>query len=139
MGRILILLAFFAVAIQAAGDAALDRATLRGLKSVSVVIDKIDPELEQQGLTMDVLQRRLEQRLKGAGLTIDPAAVEFVGLRLIATPPTRRQPYAVSLTLGLYQRVTLSRDNNIKTATQTWETGTVLLAPPKILVSSSND
>ena len=137
--RILPYLLLLGLPVHGAGDAALDRGTLRGLKAASVVIDKIDPQLEQEGLTVDGLQRRVEQRLRSAGFTIDPAAVEFVGLRILATHPTKKVPYGICVMIGLYQPVTLNRDKNIRTATQTWEAGTVLVAQPKLLIPSTND
>ena len=36
------------LATSAAGDAELDRATMRGLKAVNVVIDRIDPQLPKE-------------------------------------------------------------------------------------------
>ena len=44
-----------------------------------------------------------------------------------------RGPYALSLTIGLYQPVILSRDKNTRTATQTWEVETILIADSKQL------
>jgi hypothetical protein len=39
--------------------------------------------------------------------------------------------YGICLSLGLYQSVILERDRTIKTATQTWETQSVVLVRPK--------
>ncbi len=122
--------------IEGAGDASLDRETLRGLKAINVIVDPLDPMLDQEGLTKDVLQRQLEERLRNGGVTIDKSAVGFLGLRIL---PARigKGPYSLCLSIGLYQPVTLNRDKNIKTATQTWEVETVLVAPPKVLLQSS--
>ena len=139
--RILLLGALLGAFLAEAGDAALDRATLKGLKAVGVIIDQLPPELAKEGVTADELQTRLAQRLRDAHITIDPAAKEFVGLRaslvrdtsrsLLRTPA--RGPYAVSMTIGLYQPVTLVRDSTIRAAPQTWEVDTVLMADPKLL------
>ena len=132
----MILLLALPVAIGGAGDAPLDRATLRGLKSLNVIIDPIDPELEKVGLTRDALQTRLSSRLRDGGIKVEDGANEFVGLRLLQVR-NRRGPYAVALTIGLYQPVLLVRDQKIRTATQTWEVETILLAEPKQLERAS--
>jgi len=120
----------------AAGDAPLDRASLRGLKTLGVVIDQLDPELELRGITKDALQSEVEGRLQGAGLQLDKNAPEFLGLRVIHVRDSKG-PYALCLSMGLYQPVLLVRDRNLRTATQTWEVESVLLAPLKLLFRSS--
>lgn len=133
--RMLILLVLPLMA-GGAGDAELDRATLKGLNSFGVVIDRLDPALEQNGITRDVLQSRLSDRFERAGLKVSNGTPEFVGLR-ITEVRGGRGPYAASLTIGFYQPVLLVRDHNIKTATQTWEVETILLAEPKQLFRAS--
>lgn len=122
-------------ATRAAGDAPLDRATLRGLQRIGVVIDVLDPELQKLGVTRDALMNRLLKRLQGNRIAIDPAATEFAGLRLIAVRGNRG-PFAVSLAFGIYQPVLLSRDRDLRTSTQTWEVETVLMAEPKMLAAA---
>ncbi len=129
-GRLFILLAALAMPLAGAGDAALDRATLRGVTAVNVVIDAIPAELQKEGATPATLQARLEEKLRNGGLKIDPAASEFAGFRLTSVR-AGRGPFAISATLGLYQPVILVRDRNVKTATQTWEVDTVALADSK--------
>src|SRR5262244_729474 len=97
------LLIFAVLAIPAvtsgAGDGVLDRATLRGLKAVGIVIDRIDPQLPKEGLTAEVLHQRLVNRLTAAGITVNPDAQEFVGIQ-VAAVRGNRGPYAVSMTIG---------------------------------------
>jgi hypothetical protein len=128
----LIVLLLLPPATRAAGDAPLDRATLRGLKSIGVVIDVLDPELQKLGITRDVLIGRLLARLQGDRITVDPGSTEFAGLRITAVRGTRG-PFALSVAFGLYQPVLLSRDHDLRTSTQTWEVETVLMADPKVL------
>ena len=123
---------------RAAGDAPLDRATLRGLKAVAVVVDVLDPEIEKLGVNRDMVLTRLLARLQAHRVVIDPTAREFVGLRITAVRGSRG-PFALSLTLGLYQPVLLSRDHDLRTSTQTWEVETVLLADPKILATACGE
>jgi hypothetical protein len=124
--------------LHGAGDEALDRATLRGLKAVNVVADRLAPEVEDAGVTREALQLRLEGRLRDAGIAIDKAASEFVALRVLHVRGNRG-PFGLCLTEAVYQPVLLSRDRNVHTATQTWEVQTVLLAEPKQLYRATMD
>jgi|SRR6266481_9247477 hypothetical protein len=115
-----------------AGDAALDRSTLRGLTALGVIVDKVDAVLVQEGLTRDAFQTRLERGLQTAGIRVDPNAKEFLALRVLQVR-ANRGPYGICLSIGLYQPVLLARDQTMRTATQTWEAETVLLAEPKLV------
>lgn len=121
-----------------AGDAALDRATLRGVTAVNVVIDPVAPEIEKEGATADALRTRLTERLRSAGVQIDPDSTQFVGFRLTSVR-AGRGPFGISATIAFYQPVTLVRDRNVRTATQTWEVDTVLLADTKLVYRACMD
>ena len=132
----LVLLAALALSLDGAGDAALDRATLRGITAINVVTDPVAPEIGKEGATADTLRQRLEQRLREAGIQIDPSSNVFVALRLTGVQAghskfSMRAPFAIAASIGLYQPVTLVREPDVKTATQTWEVDTVVLADPK--------
>jgi hypothetical protein len=135
--RILLTIALLLLpaATQAAGDAPLDRATLRGLKGVGVVIDVLDSELQKLGVTRDALTARLAARLQAGRITIDPSATEFLALRITAVRQGRGT-LALALSFGLYQPVLLSRNHDIRTSTQTWEVDTVLMADPKVVLTA---
>jgi hypothetical protein len=137
-GKGLVLLAAFALPLGGAGDAALDRSTMRGLAAVNVVIDPVAEELQAQEVTANLLVTRLEQKLRDSGVKIDQNASEFVALRLTSVRAARGSfvgrtggPFAVAATIGLYQPVMLVRDRNVRTATQTWEVDTITLADAK--------
>ena len=83
----------------AASDGPIERATLRGLKAVRVAVDPHDQELKQAGITAGKLAAMVEQRLQKGGVPIDPAAVEFVGLRVTAAH-SKKKPSAVCLILA---------------------------------------
>jgi len=133
---ILFAMAALPVTSQAAGDGELDRATLRGLKAISVVIDRVDPQLPKEGVAAAALQDRIESRLRDAKIEVNSSATEFIGLQISAVRGGRG-PYALSLTIGLYQPVLMLRDRNMKTTTKTWEVETILMAEPKILRQAS--
>jgi hypothetical protein len=140
-----LLLFLVAAGLHAAGDSALDRATLRGIPAVNVVIDPVDAQLEKEGVTRNNLRARVEDRLQAANITVDSSRTEFVAVRLISVRDTRgpfaatRAPFAVAITLALYQPVQLARDPTIRTATQTWEVETIVLADPKVLYRACQD
>jgi hypothetical protein len=119
-----------------AGDGPLDRATLRGIKGMNVVIDHLDPDLEKAGLSQEMLRSRVEGRLRKAGIPIDGKAVEFVGLRLNSFL-ARKGPDSLGFSLGFYQPVVLARDPKVRTACPTWEVQTMLLVAPKPMVQSA--
>jgi len=135
--KLLVLLLLPACA-RSAGDAAIDRSTLRGLHGVAVVIDVLDPGIEKLGVTRHALVAQLLTRLQAGGITIDPGAREFLGLR-INTVRGSRGPFALALSLGLYQPVLLSRDHDLHTSTQTWEVESVLMAGPKELLTACSE
>jgi hypothetical protein len=132
----LLVLIYVAVTGHAAGDGALDRATLRGIPSVNVVIDHIDPLLPKEGVTAAALQERLEEKLKDAGIVVNTAATEFVGIQITAVR-AGRGPYAVSYTIAVYQAVALRRDATVRTVTKTWEVETILMSDAKSLMHAS--
>jgi hypothetical protein len=66
---------------------------------------------------------------------VDPGAAEFLGLRITAVR-SGHGPFAISMTMGLYQPVLLTRNKDLRTSTQTWEVDSVLLAEPKILITA---
>jgi hypothetical protein len=128
----------FPALAPAAGDTPLDRSTLRGLAAVNVVVDKLDAQLQSAGITADAVRARIEDKLRAANIPIDTTRPEFVAVRMNGVR-ANRGPFAVAVTLGAYQPVTLSRDPKVRTATQTWEAQTVLLAEPKQLYRAAMD
>ncbi len=116
----------------AATNTPMDRATLRGLQGVKIVVEPPAPELQDAGLKADSLQAQIEDRLRNAHVAIHPDAREFLGLHLIAVRE-KKGAFALSVELDLYQSVALERDPTIKTATETWGTQSVILVWPKQL------
>jgi hypothetical protein len=137
MGRKLILF-LMAAGLHAAGDSALDRATLRGITAVNVIVDPVEAQVEKQGVTRSNLRARVEDRLQAANITVDSSRPEFVAVRLTSVRDSRG-PFAVAITIALYQPVQLARDPQVRTATQTWEVETVVLADPKVIYRACQD
>jgi hypothetical protein len=128
----LLLFVMAAGGLHATGDSTLDRATLRGIPAVNVVIDAIDAAVEKEGVTREALRGRVEYQLRAANITMDSSRPEFVAVRLTSVRDTRG-PFAVAITISLYQPVQLVRDPTVRTAIGTWEVETVVLADPKVL------
>lgn len=141
MHRTILLVALLAVFRGGAnaGDAVLDRATLGGLKAFNIVIDPLDPQLEKAGLSADALRSRIDTRLRHAGIPIDSNAIEFIGLRIDSALLPKKGPYGLCFLLAFYQPVILSRDQKIRTATQTWDVHMMLVVPPKSMVQAALD
>jgi hypothetical protein len=109
------------------GDSAMDRATLRGIKAVKVVVDPPDPELEREGIDRERLRTSIELQLRNARIKIDPDALEFLGVSFPPVEAGRKSRLAIRKTarpvavgLGVYQLVLLSRDKETKTVAETW-------------------
>lgn len=122
----------------ASNDGPLERATLRGLHSINVVIDTLDPALVHDGLAQDDMRSRIEQDIGAGEITLDKEAREFLGLR-ITQVRAAKGPYALCVSLGVYQPVALTRDKEVHTVTQTWEVVSVLMADPKLLAGATNE
>ena len=115
-----------------ASDGPIERATLRGLKAVRVIVDPPDEELRRAGVTAAKLVAMVEKRMEKAGIPTDSNAVEFIGMRITAAH-AKKKSSAVCLTLAVYQNVNLTRDPKIKATTETWSGESVVLAPPELL------
>ena len=139
-GRILVSIALLALVCPwgRSSDSPIDRATLRGLKAIKVIVDPPDAELQHGGVTARNLATQIVARLEKAGLGVDNNAIEFVGLHLTAAH-VKKKTSAVSLTLGLYQTVALARDPAIKTTTETWSGESVVLVPPGLFSEAVAD
>jgi len=137
MYRWLLALLMIPAGLVTAGDTPLERGTLRGLKAISIVVDPLDQQLTNDGLSATAFRIRIEDRLREASIPIDSNASEFLGLR-VTSVRAKRMPVAMCLTLALYQPVVLSRDSKIRTATGTWNVETVMMSPDKGIQGSAN-
>ena len=112
----------------AAADDSVSRSSLKGLKAIGLIVEKMSPEAEQEGVTREQVQKDVELRLKDSGL---PVAKEAAGF-LYVTVQTTRSPdasgHSYSVGLEFTQPVLLVRDTQILVLGTTWSlfaTGTV--------------
>jgi len=109
-----------------ASDTSMDRATLKGLQAVKVVVDPLGPELEREGLDANRLRGSIEQKLRFAGVKVDNDVNEFIGLSISFAQAGRKAlsvkkgPFSLTIGLGVYQVAVLTRDMTTKTVVETW-------------------
>jgi len=110
-----------------------NRATLRGLKGVGVLVEKLPAEVEKEGLDRNELQRAVESKLQSAGIRL---LTKEESLRAPGEPylyininvniaKTESDIYPYSIDLLLIQKVSLVRDPKLTSYAITWSTGGV--------------
>jgi hypothetical protein len=112
-----------------------NRLTLRGLGSIFVAVEKLDPDARYQGLNEDEIRQMAEARLRKAGIAVQSKSEfdvspekSFLYIRLSAM----RQGLcsAFSLSVAVRQEVVLVRDPDIGVVAETWSVGGVGTAEP---------
>jgi hypothetical protein len=106
-----------------AEDKEITRLTLRGIKEVNVVIESIEPEIQNLGLTQAQMQADVEAKLREANITVAPQIERgrpalYLYVQVIRPEKINRLFYSISL--SLLQNVVLERDPEVKTNTDTW-------------------
>jgi hypothetical protein len=112
-----------AIPFAFAEDKEITRLTLRGIKEVCVVIESIEPEIENLGLTQAQVRSDVEAKLREANIAVAPDVQRgrpavYLYVQVMRPEKINRLFYSVSL--SLLQNVVLERDPNIKTNTDTW-------------------
>jgi hypothetical protein len=115
--------------LRANNDDVSDRASLKGLAGVFVIVD-LNPEIERYGITSRTIQADLESRLRQAGIRILTQAEWKTWSLAPGTPwlyvgvQAHRAglpgSYAVATHVKLMQTVVLMRDMQTTSVTSTW-------------------
>src|SRR3989442_2679525 len=120
-----LILACLTPALATAADE-IGRESLKGLRAVHVVIERMSPEAERDGLPRDTIQTDVELKLRQAGITVssksEPPAFAYIYVNvntLKAAPPTSGL-YAYCVHVELVQGVTLARNAKVLTYAPTW-------------------
>jgi hypothetical protein len=113
----------YAIPFAFAEDREITRLTLRGIKEVNVVIESIEPEIQNLGLTQAQVKADVEAKLREANIAIAPdiergRPAVYLYVQVIRPEKINRLFYSISL--SLLQNVVLERDPNVKTNTDTW-------------------
>lgn len=106
------------------GSAA-QRATLKGVKAVEVVVETIDPSAEQDGLTRTQLLTDVEERLRKAGIAVGPTLTGHLYVNVDTVKGEHGQTYAYNISVQYIQQVALARDPQAPIFAPTWDTGGV--------------
>jgi hypothetical protein len=118
-----------------------NRATLRGLHGVRVLVEDLIPEVERSGLTKNRLQTFVETRLRKAGIKVltqeecfatpgEPYLYVNINLN---TGKAGDEICAYSIDIGVIQNAFLQRDPKQKTYVVTWSAGGVGLIEKEFL------
>jgi len=110
-----------------------NRATLRGLSGVGVLIEQLAPEIEKEGLIKNQLQIQIELKLRLAGIKVltkeeclkTPGEPYLYVNINVNTAKTESDIYPYSIDVLLMQKVSLLRDPEQTTYAVTWSTGGV--------------
>lgn len=114
-------------------DGKSNRATLRGLRGVGVLVEKISPEVEKEGLNWDQLQVAVESRLHKAGIeiltkeeSVKTPGEPYLYINInVNIAKTEADIYPYSIDLLFIQKVSLQRDPRLMSYAVTWSTGGV--------------
>ena len=104
----------------------LERESLRGLEGVSVVIEEMTPQVEDDGLTKAELKQEVELRIHKAGIQVLPeqdatvpgSAYLYVNINLIKTGIGL---YVYASRVALKQELVLPREPLMEFYAATWE------------------
>jgi len=115
-----------------AGDTPQDRATLKGITGVQVVVETIDPEVERHGLTQSQVQTDLELRLTQAGIKVVSSSSASLRVNIQCMRVMLYRVYAYSLEVALQQPVRLDRNLRIShVSAPTWSLSNSGVIPPQ--------
>ena len=114
-------------------DSKSNRATLRGLEGVAVLVEQLSPEVEKEGLVKNRLQTEAELKLRMAGIKVltkeeclkmpgEPYLYININVNIART---ESDIYPYSIDVLLIQKVSLVRDPQQTTYAVTWSTGGV--------------
>jgi hypothetical protein len=106
----------------AASDSQVERASLTGLSTMSVVVEDLASVATRTGMTVAGLQTDVESRLRKAGISVTPDADAYLYVHVTVADPGAAGPLPYVVDVALMQEVTLPR--GVKTRTplqcQTW-------------------
>ena len=121
------------VAPATASDSEIDRASLKGLQGVFVLVEDLNPPEEQAGLKTADIQADAEQQLKAAGIpllsktqNIDTPGMPTLYISVSVASSTTTDVWPFSIDVNLEQQATLKRspDTFVPTAI-TWHVGSI--------------
>ena len=109
-----------------ASDTPSDRATLKGVKSVFVLVENLGPEVQRDGLTLDQLQTDAELRLRQSGINVVTASDKSDGYLYIHINTLKGASglYAYNASVS-FQHLVIVLGNQAWATAETWSTALI--------------
>src|SRR4029077_15389637 len=104
-----------------ADDTVISRESLKGIQTVSVVIEDLDEDAKKVGLTEDNIRTDVELKLRLAGLNIAGQNSTVPGNTYLYVNVKVLPPFAANVTVELNQSVLLQRNGDLVIGSTTWE------------------
>ncbi len=106
--------------------------SLRGLDTIYVIVQSLNPDMVNDGLTTEAVRSTVEQHVKSAGLKVlakGESIPDSGGILLLSISSVKSSSgvYACNIDAELIQVTTLSRDPGIVSPATTWANGVVAL------------
>jgi hypothetical protein len=106
-----------------------DRDTLRGLKAINVLVEKLPPDAESRGMSEDTLRTDIELRLRRNGVKVPVDSGDatrggpylYLNVNFKCSQMPNVPACGDSITLQVRQRTTLVRDPSIESDASTWD------------------
>ena len=113
------------------GDSEFERATLKGISGVQVLVEGFNESAKSAGFDIRTFQTDMELKLRLAGIKVLTKKERFAapGSPLLylnlnpLSPEERESKFSYAIGLELRQAIRLVRDPNIETLGATWSTG----------------
>ena len=113
-------IAFLVIAAPClASDSQIERASLTGLPTISIVVEELPSIATTNGLTVQALQTDVERRVRQAGISITPDADAYLYVHVTVADPGASLPIPYFVDVSLMQEVTLPRGIKTRTPLQT--------------------
>lgn len=105
-----------------AADSAIERASLAGLKTISIVVENLSAAAAPSGLTTAALQTDVERRVRQAGISVTPDADAYLYVHVTIADAGSSLPLPYFVDVSLMQEITLPRGIKTRTPLQsaTW-------------------
>lgn len=132
----LIALVTLAIPHESWGQLEKERATLKGITAIYVIVGDLSQELKESGLSEGDLQTDVERRLRYAGIRLatKSGSSGFLYVRVMVLPVTGTVSgetfgYAAWAWVAFYQDVQLKRDSSIGASVATWSLEKLIIDP----------
>ena len=116
----LLLLLIAAPAGLGANDSPDERASLKGLGTISLVVEDTGQAAQKYGLTAMRLQNEIREQLQRAGIAVRQEADPYLYVQVTVVDAGAALPLAYSIQLSLMQEVALPRGLNAHFQGPTW-------------------